>query len=65
MPVIPLQDDEKKIERQLIVGLSFHEHSGNFFITFEEPGGCCLPAVKITEQQAIYYSDQWGVKIIA
>jgi len=65
MPVIPLQDDGKKIERQLIVGLSFHEHSGNFFMTFEEPGGHCLPAVKLTEEQALYYSKEFGIKIIA
>lgn len=56
-------DNEKVDSKTLSVSISHHEHTGNFFICFEE-NGKCLSAVKVTEPQALNYSNEFGIKIL-
>jgi len=50
------------VARLLKVELSHNPYSGNFFIDFWDDGKC-LGSVKITEQQAHWYSIVLQIKI--
>lgn len=53
-----------KVDSKLLkVSISYSQHSGHFFIDFEE-NGICLPSVQITESQALAYSREFGIKIL-
>lgn len=52
----------KEEKKSLIVDMSYHEHSGNFFINFSDEAGCIV-SVRVTENQAMFYSNQLGIKV--